>query len=589
MSAMKKQVSMDFVRERIIENLFLQFNGTRPKLQARLEEEYRKRYNAKIPVIDNIRAVYLEGKPGHGKTTIHREACREFATIMGMQFFDEPGKEDLASGAIKDDSFVFSVLTVAGATAKHEVGGLVAKTKVGNNEYMTHLPDWRLAATMQGGFGYVFFDDFTTAAYQAQSAALDLLLGGSVGEINLKSLNASKVKFDQTGQLVAEYDPEQAAQVSSLEGGKRRTASYLMVGLAGNRGTSDGNKTFPRTTATTNRVHMMEPIDDYKSFSNRATNRCNDENGDCQYGTMLMRFPELFDAMPKPVDGNIPPYCSPRSHDSALDMVRVIINRFGGMDSLAKDPNAQMKAVQEIEDNLAGLIGDQYEPMEKIEGMPTITPAQTVASFYQDLFMGAYPEAQRLIVEGEFRQADIEAAYQGGQNGTGKTYGYQFAQAIAELSGNKVAEIIQSKKHKSRDSMLKDFSDENSPMSMEIRKVMANYSKGLNCLTPDFVNWSLDRFNRRLANRAENLFEAGAYKVPPKETMRTMMFGMIKDNDKNMKESLIDTFVDAISQNFGINGAMSNFQTKQISDHLATVRENTKKAAADAKNKAKML
>lgn len=573
-----EQVSLDFVKQQIIENMFLKFNGSRPHLQERLENAFKERYGYPIPDVKNVRAVYTEGLPGHGKTTIHREAAREFAKLMEMTFINEPNQADMVNGKINQNAFVFTVMTVAGATSKHEIGGLMAKMKINNTEFMGHLPDWKLAAGMMGGLGYAFFDDFTTASYQVQNASFDLLLGGSSGDLNLKQWNAASNVRIEDGKLTGDYDPEKAAATEKMNEGKsREEASPMQIGLAGNRGISDGNKIFPRTSALTNRVQIFDVFDTAVNHSKRDNERYKDELGDAGYGTYLTSNSDMFSINPKSEHGNIPAFPSPRSHDALLDKVRVIIMKNGGLSNISSNSALQLDVITEIERVAASLIGRQISPTNPIDGKSIVYPAQSVSGFYTEMFIGAFPKAEELIKRGVLDQEFIKNKYNNGNDGPGQTFGYQFANSIAQLAAYEISEIL-GKEKLSKDKMIDRIKDENNPLSLKVREVLSRMSQGMCMLQKSYVSFCIDKFNNRLGTLYPDLYGGKTYKVPDPLSMRTMMFGLIKDNKVNFDPQLGQTFADALTQSYNLMGSFSNFQDSNIKKHL----KETKDAMLDA-------
>lgn len=579
-----KQVSLEYVKEQIIENLFLKFNGSRPGLQARLEAAYKTKYGVEMIDAKDIRAVFTEGLPGHGKTTIHKEACREFAKLTGMKFVSEPSQADIQMGKVDENTFVFSIITIAGSTSKHEVGGLMAKMKIGDTEYMGHLPDWKLAASMMGGYGYVFFDDFTTAAHQVQNACFDLLLGGSAGDMNLKQITASKFSLEK-GQVTMTFDKDVDDALSALGGGQMREgASPVHIGLAANRGNSDGNKIFPRTTALTNRVQMFDVFDTPKAFIARSmAKHVNDSIGDAHYSTFINQYPELFSIIPKPISGSLPAFPSPRSHDAAMDKIRVIIHRHGGMAAIAADHKRHDDVMREIESTAASILGEAVQPSNPGSGdKDNYFPAAALSSFYAEIFMGAIPLAEDAIRLGKLNEALIAEKYNNGAEGDGQNFGFQFASALATTAASVFAEHVKSAGKKPIDQL----ADHTGPLSMKARGVLKNFSAALSYVSKSFVSFSLDKFNARLSALCPDIYEGeGTYKILPQETMRTMMYGLVKDNPKNTEE-LQETFVNSLSQSStAINAEHKLGRDKTIDDALKARKQAAKDAAMSALQK----
>lgn len=574
-----QQMSMNMAKEQILLNLFRRFQGTRPDLEPKLQEAYKKKYGRGMRPGSNrdVRAIYLEGEPGHGKTTTHREACKEFAKLMDMKFMEDPSLSQMQRNLIDKDTFVFSTLTVAGATSKHEVGGLMAKMKINDQEFMGHLPDWKMAATMMGGYGYILFDDFVTSSHQVQNACLDLLLGGSAGDFqfNSKDMAASKVKL-VGGQVVGgvkqephvefEHDQDKADAINKLNPGESfRGASPVHIGLAGNRGARDGNKTFPLTTATITRLQRMDVVDTVDEWVKRAGNRYPDAVGAAHYDIYMKTHPEFFSAIGKPVNGIMPSMPCPRTHDACMDAIGTLVHNAGGFSALMADQKLQQRFLDEVEVQAGTHIGVTLEVVNKAtQKSETLAPATSLSGFYTELLIGALPRAEEIINKGFVDEEFIKQKYADGHGIEGQNFGYQFASALASLAaavvGEKVAAAGSPKKG------LEAMSDKNSPLSLDVRETMRNLSYGLTFLKKPMVSFAIDKFLNRLDAVAPQLFDGnGAYRVPNEKILATFLFGMVKDNTKYPTTDLRTTFADSLSQ--ATNGYLDGID-KTIEDGI---------------------
>lgn len=584
---------MSWAKEEILQNLFRRFDGSRPELQDRLDQAYKEKYGVPMRKVKqrDVRAAYLEGPPGHGKTTTHREACREFAKLMGMKFIVDPSMRDMTRGAIDENTFVFSTVNLGGATSKHEIGGLMAKLKIGEQEFMGHLPDWRLAATMMGGYGYVLFDDYVTSSHQVQNACLDLLLGGSAGDMqfNAKEMAASKMKI-QDGQAVMELDEAKLAKIEELGGGDMiRGSSPVHVGLAGNRGARDGNKTFPIVTATATRIQRMDVFDTAEAFIERSTNKHPDAVGDAHYSMFIRQNPELFTVIAKPQQGILPQMPTPRTHDALLDSISDLIHQKGGMAAIAKDTAGQADVVDNIQ-RLAGThigVEIQLDTKDDKGNAQYVFPSRAVGAFYTELFLGAVPLAEEIIREGKVNEELLTEKYNNGAEGDGMNFGYNFASALAQVAATAFHEKIAGSGIKKKEALISALSDAESPLSKDVRTTLSHLSMGISFLQKSFVTFALDKFNQRLAGMSPEIFEGSTYKIMPPSTMRTMMFGLIKDNTKYNTQELKETIVDAITMSgSAINAEHKQGRDKTIISHLESIKDDERRKGARAAAKA---
>ena len=573
-----QQLTMGMAKEMILLNMFRRFQGTRPDMEARLQAAYKEKYKRPMRASTSgrdVRAMYLEGEPGHGKTTTHREACKEFARLVGLKFIEDPSLSMMMNDKINDDCFVFTTLTVAGATSKHEVGGLMAKTKVGDQEFMGHLPDWRMAAAMQGAFGYVLFDDFVTASHQVQNACLDLLLGGSAGDFqfNMKEVAASKVTV-KGGQVTLDLSSEKLEAIEKLTP-NYRGASPVHLGLAGNRGARDGNKTFPITTATATRVQRADVRDTVEDFISRAQARYPDAVGDAQYSTFMKMHPELFSAIAKPMQGILPSSPCPRTHDALMDDIGVLVHNAGGFGAIASDKQLRESFIDDVERTAGTHIGREIEIIDPDSGKKkTEYPATKVAGFYNEMLLGAMPRAEEIIHKGEVNEEFIKTKYNDGQDADGVNFGYQFASALASLAATVVGEKIQALGNNPLDK----FADVNGAVSMDVRKSLMHFSYGLCFVKPLLVSYALDKFVSRLNTICPEVFEgSGNYRMPHEKLIPTLVFGLVPDNKKYPVQDVKATLADSLSQasNGYLNGLDKTMEAEigKRKDALAAARK----------------
>lgn len=555
-----EQMTMMMAKEMILMNLFRRFAGTRPELDGALMSAYKKKFGREMRQSSSgrdVRAMYLEGIPGHGKTTTHREALREFTALVGefvpggLKFMDEPTFGQLTRNAIDKRTVVFSTLTVAGATSKHEVGGLMAKMSIGDQQFMGHLPDWRLAATMMGAYGYVLFDDFPTAAHPVQNACLDLLLGGSAGnfQFNIKELAASDV-FVKDGTINFSHNEKTAAELDKIiPENDFRGASPVHIGLAGNRGSRDGNKVFPITTATATRVQRADVIDTAEDFIARAQKRFPDSIGDAYYSVFIKNNPEIFSAIAKPTNGILPAMPVPRTHDALMDEIGVLVHNAGGFDKLTSDANAQATFLQAVQRSAGTHIGRTIEVIESgASGSKVLAPAAMVAGFYSEMLLGALPRADAIIRKGVVDEEFIRNKWNNGQDSDGMNFGYQFANALGQIAAVAIADVL--KANPGKGSAVTQLADVEGPLAMKMREVMKHFSYGLTFLSKPMISLAIDKFNSRANVFSPELFEGNNpnYRTPSIPFITMMIYGMVRDNTKYPVEEIKGTFADSLSR-----------------------------------------
>jgi hypothetical protein len=493
-----KQVSMQFAQGAILEHMFYRFQGSRPDLEPRLRAAYKARFGTEMMNrldSDAIHAFYLEGMPGHGKTTAHREAAREFSKLMGMRFIEQVSLDMVASSQIGRNDFVFTIIELAGETSSKETGGLVTKMKAGGKEFLGHLPDWRLAATMMGGYGYVLFDDFATATHQVQNSMLGLLLNGSVGDLSLSDLTASKMKMDDKGALNVEIDSEASARVA-------RGASPVQIGLAGNRGVRDGNKVFPITTATSTRVHRWDVVDQISAFCGRSMENRSDKIGEMNVSGFLQANRDFFTRLAESEAGMLGQSAVPRTWDMFLTSARFIGNRFGGLMEMAhigKDEDRVNQVLSVIKPFAGASLGKE-------------TGAR-LTDYYRMNMQVAGPLALRAM-SGQDVADDVKKR-------SSSEFNYAFAGMLSECCASNLAKILQADGKASAKASAKsigELSDPSSDTSVKVSKVLKDFATAVSFL-PSTISllgegtpamYAAERLVYRLRHFAPGMLDEGS-------------------------------------------------------------------------------
>lgn len=592
-----QSVSMEWAQARILRNLFLRFDGTRPDLQPKLEKAYEDLYGVSMLKVTKrfIRPIYMESEPGQGKTTTHEEACRQFAELMGLKFIANPTLTQMMSGKIDHTCFVFSTVNIGGATSKHEIGGLMAKLSVNGQPFMGHLPDWRMGATMLGAYGYALVDDFITAAPPAQNACLDLFLGGSAGDLafTMREVAASNISV-KNGELALEFDEEKDKKLVELNGGEHQIAirgvSPVHIGVAANFGVRDGNeKTFPLSTALANRVERYRVSDTVEAWISRSIKNHPHEIGDAYYSSFMRQNPDLFSVIPKRENQILSQMPTSRSHDALADAIVHTVHHFGGMAAISKDPIKQRDVIDEIE-RLAGAhigVRIETETKQKDGSKLWVFPARAVSSFYTELFIGAVPLAESIIREGKVDEEEIKNKYNSGMDDTGINFGYNYAAALAQIAATAFSEKIDAftknlkGKGDSAKKIIQQLEDPESPLSKDVRETLSRLSMGASFLQAHFAGFALERFNQRLATQKPEIFQGTTYKILPPETMKTMVFGLIRDNTKYNTAELQEAFIDAITGAAGaINAEHKGGRNRTIDKTLQQIKDAERSAKA---------
>lgn len=530
------QISGEFAQEMILESVFYRFLGARPEKDAQLRAAYKSRFGCEMrDLLDHefINAIYLEGIPGQGKTTIHREAVKEFAALMGMTFHENVTQRMLSTGKIGLNDVVFSIIELAGETSNKEVFGLMTKVKIGNkadgtdHEFMGHLPDWRLAATMFAGYGYVLFDDFATATHQVQNSTLGLLLNGTAGDLqfNVNEIGLAKMTLENGVMNISLPENEAVA---------REKSSTVHFGLAGNRGARDGNKTFPITTATATRVKRFDVIDTPDQWMSRTLRMNNDALADCQLtGFMEQNSGEHFANLAKTEKGMMAQMPVSRTWDMFLTDLRTIFSKNGGLAKICTLEDRDLSSVlYAIEKAAQGAIGKKT--------------AAAVGGYYNALFLGAAPVADAIIRRGEVDKDFIDKKYNAGSDMAGMNFGYSLASSLAAFAAEDIFKIIGKSPSKAD---LASLDNIDSPLSKKVRKVFEHFSYGVNQFsTLSLTTFSANQMMRRLASMVPSLFNKNGDSYTPTVTAASLLAtGIFVDNQKYAKEQNIEALAGAMS------------------------------------------
>jgi hypothetical protein len=532
-----RQISMEQAKEIIIENMFYKYLGAQPELDDRLRAAYKKRYGVDMMEMadnDEMRSVYLEGAPGHGKTATHEAACREFADLIGMRFLKNPSLQMVSGGKIGMNDFVYTVIELAGETSNKEVAGLMTKMKVEmpdgtKMDFMGHVQDWRLAATSMAGFGYVNWDDYVTASHQVQNAMLGMLLNGKSSNISvsMQDLISSDKVTGEDGEQIFKLNPDKAMKM-------RQNSSSVAMGMSGNRGERDGNKVYDLTTATSNRVIRFDVFDTLDNFAARTLDTKKDALSDAGVLGFLKANSEHFFKLAVREKGMMGQSATSRSWDALMTQARIIMHKNGGLGGVASmGEEGQMKVLNELMIRAGGTVGTETEVQ--------------LAAYYTQLFVGAAPIAQAIISKGEVDEKKIREKFLGGTNGSGMNFGHSLASALSTFATMEIAQLLKTKKD------VQALQDPNSAKALDVRKVLCHFSYGLNQMNlGPLRSFALDQLSRRLHAAVPELFTAnGVYRIPTTQTATIMAYGLMVDNQKYRNPEYFEDIKTTITQQGG--------------------------------------
>lgn len=344
----------------------------RLRINKRIEEAY-KEITGQDWFSDSFKTTYyiLVGMPGHGKTTAYREASKKVAKMLGMRYEENP-----AIGTIIDDNtFVFTVVDLAGEVSKTSVSGIPAKESDGKNTYMTSLPPYRIATLQRAGGAVLLLDDLTNASEFIQNIALPLTNEGMFNEINVKN---------------------------------------VYVGATCNLGALDGTNTATMSTALRNRLKVLYVQDTLEDFITRVREVFNDGLGDAYVSTYFQLHPGQF-LSGLPSKEQMGGYTTPRSITNFIVEARKHIYDHGGV-GVGEVVSAAKKKLERDAQAMLGLeTGADY------------------CTFLATVMSDADPIARDLMLNGKFdgdKNSYFYKCYEGGLSLESKTFFHKFKAAM---------------------------------------------------------------------------------------------------------------------------------------------------------------
>ena len=361
-----------------------------------------------------VRTISLFGPPGHGKTTAYREAAKMAASMLGMNFVDNP---DFAHPNVKKrykpsrDDFLFVSIEMAAENSKAEIGGIPGKMKVTytNNEgeevtgeYMEKLINGRLAAIKLAGSGFLLLDDFLNASPVVQGVGLSLTDESRLGSLNLDE---------------------------------------IYIGVTGNVAGLDGSAASRPPTPLLNRCFPYFVVDKLDQFITRMLGNpaFMGPAGDAGISGLLKRTPDLFWDFPDPK--KMGGFNSPRSWDyTTIELCREIEDAGNSMEHAL--PHLQSVACAGL-GNVVGL---------------------KVRSYIEQRMNGADPLAKAMIEKGEWSNEHKELfkkRYGEGHSQEEQDFEFQYAIALADYAAQK---IVNDPKH-TLDSVINHFTKGCVPLS----------------------------------------------------------------------------------------------------------------------------
>jgi hypothetical protein len=321
--------------------LLTMYERADPEMQGRIKKAYMELYprGKFAPDGNPIISTFLLGPPGHGKTSVMREASRRAAELCGLNFLDNPPE----SVEVTAGDYVFLSMEFAGVNSAIQIRGIPYKMKdeTSQEEYLSFLKDRALSSLDRAGGATLCLDDILNASSAMVNVALPL---------------AEEKRYSGT-HLKGTY-----------------------VGATGNLGSFDGTKTSGITSAFRNRARMLMVRDNYMDVAKRLRNKyTHDELGDLYFSNFLERKgAKLLETIPTSEQWG--GFASPRSVEKALLAHRLDVNTCGGREYA-------IDALEMFDENVGSILG-------KEAGMQ-------LKAYLNSAYTDADPMARKLIMEGK--------------------------------------------------------------------------------------------------------------------------------------------------------------------------------------------
>lgn len=300
------------------------------KLNKKIENLYEKWTFKKWNNNVNSKLTYfmLMGPPGHGKTTVFRQAGKLVAKELGLIYKENPTVEDF----VDINSFVLYVNNLAGEVSKTGTAGLPRKVQdEEGNEYTGLLPSYAMSALTKAGAGMLLLDDLANASSFIQNIALPLTNENSFNELKLDN---------------------------------------VYIGITANLGAIDGTNTARMSSALRNRLKVAYTSDTVENFIYRTRTNENyfDDIGDFFVSDFLELNKDIDDysnkmfySMPDP--SKLGGFSNPRSLDALIAELRRVVYDQG---DLSEDENK--KVIESISKSIVGneIGADYYDYVDSI-------------------------------------------------------------------------------------------------------------------------------------------------------------------------------------------------------------------------------
>ena len=376
-----KEATTDVIVDRLILDMLQKFHtqGTVKDLDERIESAWHRLRGTDF-LARSVTPTYLRGFPGQGKTTSYRVAAMRVAEMLQMQFVMNPDERYTPTG----EELLFVVQELSGQVSAVDFGGIpnvqhFIAPSGDPQEYMTKIPNKRLAALKYAGASVLLLDDFSNASPNIQNVALSIL-----SENRFQGLDLGNT----------------------------------LVGATGNLGASDGTHVSSTSNAIVTRVANFLVVDTIDHWIKRTQLEFADDVGDGGVSSFLRRYPDLFHAPKSNRDGV--PYPCPRAWSLFVPKLREII--FYYKQKRSQDPDFNFP-FDELEAEASGFLG--------------LEVSNRLAIYFLSFMQTSDPLAKRLVESGTWTDSDrakFKNEYANGYAASSQQFAYQFMTALADYA-----------------------------------------------------------------------------------------------------------------------------------------------------------
>lgn len=377
-------VDTAYVVEKLYQDMLLTFYGNNPSMDQKIKQAWERKYGVPFREADTeyVNPTILHGSPGHGKTTSYKVAAKMVANDLGLNFVINPDESYVPS----ENDLLFVSYELSGQVSSADFGGLPSKAKVAGADYMSKLPNFRLAILQKTGASVLLLDDLANAAPAIQNIALSV-----AEERRFQGLNLGNT----------------------------------FVGCTSNLGAQDRTHVSAFSAALESRCRNFQVRDTLPNFVTRVQSTFKDDIGDAGLLGFLKKNEESFSVETPPQRG---PFPCPRTWMKLLSDLRrhVAIN----MPNYKTNRVASLASSMDLQIMASSLVG--------------MDAAQKVSSYFHMLYTGAAPLAAELMEKGELSEDSkkrLEEKMGSGHSAEGHEFGHQWAVALADECATRVAKV----------------------------------------------------------------------------------------------------------------------------------------------------